>query len=43
MRLEQFLKEEGEGAATAGTTTGDIAKVPVGTKKSYKKREEEEE
>lgn len=41
-KIDLFLGEEGEGAggatSTPGTTTPNIAKVPMGTKKMYKKK-----
>jgi len=46
-RIDLYVNEDGEATTGgAGTTTSDVAKVPIGTKKMYKrkkKREDEEE
>ncbi len=37
-KIDMFVSEDGEGAgAGVGTTTPDVAKVPSGTKKMFKK------
>lgn len=39
-KINLMLDEEGE---TTGTTTGDVAKIPQGTKKMFKKKKKKKD